>query len=105
MQHLQTIGLLQDTPLSDSVAAISCGIYKGAAVADLDYDEDSDADTDANFVITGNGGICEIQGTAEKEPFTEEEFLKLFALAKDACKELTDAQDAVLSGAAQSAAA
>ena len=59
-------------PLRDHVAAISCGIYNGTPVLDLDYAEDSGADTDANFVLTGNGGIVEIQGTAEKTPFTEE---------------------------------
>jgi ribonuclease PH len=78
------------------VSAISCGVYKGLPVADLDYDEDSDADTDANFVITGKGGICEIQGTAEKDPFSEEEFLKLLSLAKSGCNELTALQKQVL---------
>ena len=71
MQHLVNIGALDEIPMSDTVSAISCGIYNGAAVLDLDYDEDSTAETDSNFVITGKGGICEIQGTAEKEPFTE----------------------------------
>ncbi len=64
-------------PLRDHVAAISCGICKGAPVLDLDYAEDSDADTDANFVMTGTGGIVEIQGTAEKTPFSEEQLLEL----------------------------
>jgi ribonuclease PH len=96
MQHLVNIGALDEVPVTDMVSAISCGIYKGVPVADLDYDEDSDADTDANFVITGNGGICEIQGTAEKEPFTEDEFLSLLALAKDGCSELTKCQKEVL---------
>ena len=92
MQHLVNIGALDEIPMSDSVSAISCGIYKGEPVLDLDYDEDSDADTDANFVITGKGGICEIQGTAEKEPFSEEEFLALLALAKAGCTDITSAQ-------------
>ncbi len=95
-QHLENIGVLDESPFTDSVSAISCGIYKGEAVLDLDYDEDSDADTDANFVITGKGGICEIQGTAEKEPFSEAEFLKLLALAQKGCGELTDKQNAIL---------
>ncbi len=97
MQHLVNIGALDEIPVSDSVSAISCGIYKGEAVLDLDYDEDSDADTDANFVITGKGGICEIQGTAEKEPFSEDEFAQLFALAKAGCKDLMKMQDETLS--------
>lgn len=105
VQHVMNMGLLEESPLTDSVAAISCGIYKGTPVADLDYDEDSDADTDANFVITGKGGICEIQGTAEKEPFTEEEFLKLLSLAKDACKQLGEVQNELLGAEKESAAA
>src|SRR5690606_30242445 len=65
LQHLVKLGLIPKLPLTDSVAAISCGIHDGAPVLDLDYVEDSAADTDANFVITGKGGIVEIQGTAE----------------------------------------
>lgn len=95
-QHLVNIGVLSAVPINDTVSAISCGVYKGIPVADLDYDEDSDADTDANFVITGKGGICEIQGTAEKDPFSEEEFFKLLSLAKDGCNELTVLQKQVL---------
>ncbi len=96
LQHVVKIGLLKEMPISDTVSAISCGVYKGDPVLDLDYDEDSDADTDANFVITGNGGICEIQGTAEKEPFSEEEFIALLGLAKAGCDDLTAAQKDVL---------
>ena len=95
-QHLVNIGLLEKIPLKDSVAAISCGVYQGTCVADLDYAEDSDADTDANFVITGSGGIVEIQGTAEKEPFSEDEFLQLLNLAKSGCKSLAELQKAAL---------
>lgn len=95
-QHLVNIGLLPKVPVNDTVSAISCGVYKGTPVADLDYIEDSDADTDANFVITGNGGICEIQGTAEKEPFSEEEFFKLLNLAKSGCSDLTALQKQAL---------
>jgi ribonuclease PH len=68
--------------LKDHVAAISCGIFQGTPVLDLDYDEDSAAETDANFVMTGSGGIVEVQGTAEGAPFSEEEFLKLLSLAR-----------------------
>lgn len=96
MQHLLKIGALPKLPLIDSVAAISCGIYEGNAVLDLDYAEDSSADTDANFVITGKGGIVEIQGTAEKEPFSQDELLKLLDLARTGCKELDAIQKAAL---------
>lgn len=95
-QHIVKTGALEAVPIKDTVSAISCGVYQGAPVADLDYDEDSDADTDANFVITGNRGIVEIQGTAEKEPFSEEEFLQLLNLAKDGCAQLTKLQREVL---------
>ncbi|WP_310621894.1 ribonuclease PH [Flexibacterium corallicola] len=81
-----------DEVLKDHVAAISCGIYEGEAVADLDYDEDSSADTDANFVMTGKGGLVEVQGTAEGEPFSEEEFLKLMGLAKNSISKLVELQ-------------
>ncbi len=78
--------------LKDHVAAISCGIYNGQAVIDLDYDEDSSAQTDANFVMTGKGGIVEIQGTAEGEPFSEEQFAELMALARKGIDRLVDLQ-------------
>jgi len=96
IEHLKLIGVLKNCPLTDSVSAISCGIVQGRAMVDLDYDEDSNADTDANFVLTGKGGIVEIQGTAEKTPFTEEEFLKLLNLAKASCAELKLIQEAAL---------
>jgi len=95
-QHWVETGAMASIPVKDTVSAISCGVYKGTVVADLDYDEDSDAETDANFVMTGSSGIVEIQGTAEKEPFSEEEFLKLLQLAKDGCAELTALQKDVL---------
>jgi ribonuclease PH len=78
--------------LKDHVAAISCGIHDGVPVLDLDYVEDSSAGTDANFVMTGKGGIVEIQGTAEGIPFTEEEFAALMALAKKGIARLVDLQ-------------
>lgn len=96
VNHMIKVGLLETSPLTDSVAAISCGVYQGTPVLDLDYDEDSSADTDANFVITGKGGIVEIQGTAEKEPFSEAEFLNLLELAKKGCSELNDLQQKAL---------
>ena len=85
-------GEIERIPLTDQIAAISCGIYKGEAVLDLDYDEDSVADTDANFVLTGSGGIVEVQGTAEGKPFSEDQFLELMALAKLGIERLTALQ-------------
>ncbi len=89
---MKTREIVRGQPLRDHVAAISCGICRGTAVLDLDYAEDSDADTDANFVLTGNGGIVEIQGTAEKTPFTETQFLALLALARKGTGRLVDLQ-------------
>lgn len=96
LQHVVKLGLLPAVPMDDTIAAISCGIYKGNAVADLDYAEDSVAETDANFVITGKGGIVEIQGTAEQEPFSEEEFMQLLQYAKKSCDELEAIQKEAL---------
>jgi len=84
--------MLAKTPLKDEIAAISCGIYQGQPVCDLDYAEDSEAETDANFVMTGSGKIVEIQGTAEGEPFTREEFMALMDLAKNAIVDLAGKQ-------------
>jgi ribonuclease PH len=92
MKHLVKIGALPKLPLTDSIAAISCGIFEGMPVLDLDYNEDSAADTDANFVITGKGGIVEIQGTAEKDPFSQEQLLTLLQLARKGCDELKEIQ-------------
>lgn len=78
--------------LKDHVAAISCGIFASQSVIDLDYLEDSAAETDANFVMTGSGGIVEIQGTAEGKPFTEEEFSSLMALARNGIADLVEMQ-------------
>jgi len=90
------LGIIKEIPLIDSVAAISCGLYQGNAVLDLDYDEDSNAEADANFVLTGKGGIVEIQGTAEADPFSEQAFLDLLGLAKKGVGELTAAQNTAL---------
>ncbi|MFD1624662.1 ribonuclease PH [Azospirillum griseum] len=95
-QHLIDIGALKTMPLTDQVAAVSCGIYKGNAVLDLDYPEDSNAQADANFVLTGKGGIVEIQGTAEETPFTQPQFLELLELARKGVDELVALQKAVL---------
>ena len=84
--------IISINPLKDHVAAISCGIYRDTPVLDLDYAEDSTAETDANFVITGKGGIVEVQGTAEGKPFSEEEFLSLLRLARGGVEELVGLQ-------------
>ena len=78
--------------IRDQVAAISCGLYGGEAVLDLDYAEDSEADADANFVMTGAGGIVEVQGTAETEAFSQEQFDALMALARKGIAELVELQ-------------
>lgn len=85
--------LVTGTVLKDNVAAISCGIYQGTPVLDLDYDEDSAAETDANFVMTGSGGIVEIQGTAEQKPFSEDELKQLMDLAKAGIQNLVSLQN------------
>jgi len=87
-----------DRVLKDHVAAISCGIFLNQPVIDLDYTEDSSAETDANFVMTGSGGIVEIQGTAEGEPFSQEEFAALMALARDGIATLVAMQKQAVSG-------
>ena len=84
--------MIKANVLRDNVAAISCGIYNGTPVLDLDYAEDSEADTDANFVMTGDGRIIEVQGTAEKTPFSQDEFLALMALARKGVARLVDLQ-------------
>jgi ribonuclease PH len=84
--------MLRAEPIRDNIAAVSCGIYKGTPVLDLDYAEDSEADTDANFVMTGDGRIVEVQGTAEKEPFSEAELLALLALARKGVNKLVELQ-------------
>lgn len=84
--------MIKTDVLKDQVAAVSCGIYQGSSVLDLDYPEDSEAETDANFVMTGKGGIVEIQGTAEGDPFSEEMFGELMGLAKKGIAELVNLQ-------------
>jgi len=97
-QTCQKLGIVKEIPLIDSVAAVSCGIYQATPVLDLDYAEDSNAEADANFVLTGGGGIVEIQGTAEADPFSEAAFLELMTLAKQGVAELTALQKSVLEG-------
>jgi len=98
-KHLVKSGRLQTIPLLDSVAAISCGLYDGQAVLDLDYAEDSSAQADTNFVMTGSGGIVEIQGTAEQTAFSEVQFQEMMALAQKGIKELTAIQKETIENA------
>jgi ribonuclease PH len=84
--------IVKEGVLRDHVAAVSCGLYSGSAVLDLDYAEDSKADADANFVMTGSGGIVEVQGTAETVPFSQESFDQLMALARKGIAELIQLQ-------------
>ena len=96
LTNLVSKKVLPRVPLSDQVAAISCGVYKGHPVLDLDYSEDSSADADCNFVLTGTGGIIEIQATAEREPFSPNIFDELTDLAKCGVAELVRVQKTVL---------
>lgn len=98
MQHMVNMKLLKEIPIIDEISAISCGIYKGECVLDLDYDEDSTAEADTNFVLTGKGGIVEIQGTAEETAFSEEQFIELLSLAKKGISELVEIQRKALNG-------
>ncbi|HEX5281450.1 MAG TPA: ribonuclease PH [Micropepsaceae bacterium] len=82
--------------IKDLVAAVSCGVHQNTPVLDLDYAEDSAAETDANFVLTGSGGLVEIQGTAEGAPFDERQFTEMLSLARKGASELMDVQKSVL---------
>jgi len=93
---MQKIGLAKAPILKDHVAAVSCGIVKGEPMLDLDYSEDSTAETDANFVLTGQGGLVEIQGTAEGAPFSEDELAQLLRLARKGIGELVELQKQAL---------
>jgi ribonuclease PH len=90
--HMKSLGAISEIPFTDQVAAISCGLYKGTAVLDLDYDEDSNAEADANFVLTGRGGIVEVQGTAEDYAFSRAQFNTLLDLAEEGTRLLAAAQ-------------
>ena len=92
LSWMQARSMFKSFPMKDHVAAISCGIHNDVAVLDLDYAEDSTAGTDANFVMTGTGGIVEIQGTAEGGPFSEANLLELLMLAKKGIGELVALQ-------------
>ena len=94
--YLRAEGVLKTDPILDQVAAVSCGVCSDQPVLDLDYEEDSTAEADANFVLTGNGDIVEIQATGEKRGFTRAEFDRLFQLAEGGCAELFAMQRAAL---------
>ena len=91
-KYMASVRLLSSIPMHDQVAAVSCGIFQGQAVLDLDYPEDSGAGADANFVLTGKGNIVEVQGTAEGETFSEEQFMQLMGLARKGTAELMSLQ-------------
>jgi len=88
LDYLREEGVLKTDPLTDQVAAISCGVFNDIPVLDLDYEEDSSAEADSNFVLTGSGSIVEIQATGEKRGFSRAEFDRLFALAHGGCETL-----------------
>jgi ribonuclease PH len=92
LKWMQARDMIKEGALRDHVAAVSCGLYRGVPVLDLDYTEDSSADADANFVMTGSGGIVEVQGTAETLPFSQESFDQLMMLAKKGITELISLQ-------------
>ena len=96
IKSLKDRGALTTDPLLDQVAAISCGVFQDTPLLDLDYDEDSSAEADSNFVLTGRGGIVEIQATGEKRGFSRDEFNRLFALAEQGCGELFALQQAAV---------
>jgi ribonuclease PH len=96
VKTLKERGVLAADPISDQVAAVSCGVFRDAPVLDLDYDEDSSAEADSNFVLTGTGGIVEIQATGEKRGFSRAEFDRLFELAELGCGELFALQRAAV---------
>lgn len=96
LNHMRAKGTIKTNPLNFMVAAVSVGIYKGTAVADLDYAEDSNAETDMNIVMTETGKVIEIQGTAEEAPFSFEEMQQMMDLGKHAIREIIDEQKRVL---------
>ena len=97
-KYLLDEGVITKDPILDQVAAISCGVFSGTPVLDLDYEEDSNAEADANFVLTGSGAIVEIQATGEKRGFSEAEFESLYSLAKKGISELIALQKTATGG-------
>ena len=97
-KYLLDEGVITTDPILDQVAAVSCGIFAGTPVLDLDYEEDSNAEADANFVLTGKGDIVEVQATGEKRGFSQAEFDALFSLARKGIGELCEMQRSVTGG-------
>jgi ribonuclease PH len=97
--RLQEKGRLERSPLTESVAAVSCGMVSGAALLDLDYGEDSNADVDANVVMTGAGGLVEVQATAERTPLSRAHLDELLALAGEGIERLRAIQEQAIGGA------
>jgi ribonuclease PH len=93
---MSKMGMLARPVIRDHVAAVSCGIRQGQVLLDLDYEEDSGADTDANFVLTGAGGLVEVQATAEAAPFTDLELGELLRLARKGVTDLIELQKRAL---------
>ncbi|MDE2135553.1 MAG: ribonuclease PH [Alphaproteobacteria bacterium] len=93
---MRKTGMVTKPAIKDHVAAVSCGIVKGQAMLDLDYAEDSTAETDANFVLTGGGGLVEVQGTAEGAPFSDKQFSELLAYARKGIADLVALQKSAL---------
>ncbi|WP_374307253.1 ribonuclease PH [Methylocella sp.] len=96
LKWMRARSIIKDMPLRDHVAAVSCGVSAGETVLDLDYAEDSAAQTDANFVITGAGGLVEVQATAEGAVFEQEQLLAMLALARSGCEQLVALQKATV---------
>jgi ribonuclease PH len=96
IEFMRKTGMLTKPAVKDHVAAVSCGIFRGTPVLDLDYDEDSIAETDANFILTGAGGLVEVQATAEGAPFSEPEFAELLRLARLGVTQLIELQKQAL---------
>jgi ribonuclease PH len=96
INYMRAENILKTNPLKHMIAAISVGVYKGTPIADLEYVEDSEAETDMNVIMTEDGRLIEVQGTAEEEPFTFDEMQEMMALAKNAIGELVDEQKKAL---------
>ncbi len=97
VRWLLDAGRIRENPIRDNVAAVSCGLWNGELVLDLDYDEDCVAEMDSNFVVSGDGRFIEVQSTGEQHPFTSEQLVRLMDMAQTACKKLIDLQNQVLS--------
>lgn len=92
LQKMVADGKLTSIPILHEIAAVSCGVYKKMPILDLDYDEDSNAETDANFVLSSAGHIIEVQATAEEEPFSEEELMRMMRLARIGVEQINKLQ-------------